>query len=218
MTKNIQMLGQKFGRLTVLEQVEHTNGRHRRWLCKCSCGATLVSQTNNLRGGHTTSCGCAQRDRVAVTSRKHGMSGHRVYDIWASMRARCHNPANISYTRYGAKGVAVCSRWESFDNFLADMGVPPSPKHSLDRLDNSKGYSKENCRWATPVEQANNKRNNYRFTVEGRTQTVAEWARETGIGRGTLEYRLSRGYSPSVVISKDFKTLRKADKGWGNNG
>lgn len=122
------------------------------------------------------------------------------------MKQRCLNPNRPDYARYGGRGIQICPRWrDSFDNFLADMGEP-KPGESLDRLNNDLGYAPENCRWATDTEQANNKRTTRRLTYDGRTRTLAEWARLTSIGRGTLAWRLREGWPIERVLTEPVRT------------
>lgn len=129
----------------------------------CDCGNKTIVSTGNLKNGTTKSCGCYQREYQAKRGRKnfykHGLSNHPLYPTWSTMKSRCYNKNNISYKNYGARGIKVCDRWlNSFENFLKDMGEKPSDKHSLDRIDINGDYEPSNCRWATPEEQAINKR------------------------------------------------------------
>ena len=124
----------------------------------------------------------------------------RAYRIWMGMRSRCNNPNNHAYHNYGGRGIAVCPEWESFKQFLEDMGDPP-PGCSLDRRDNSLGYSKANCRWATWREQGQNKRTNRLLTFKGETLCLNEWARRTGTKRLTLRWRVEQGWSPERILT-----------------
>ncbi|MDE1138152.1 MAG: hypothetical protein PW999_00565 [Paraburkholderia tropica] len=117
------------------------------------------------------------------------------------MRSRCTNPGDISYQRYGARGISVCERWDNFENFLADMGPRPTNSHSLEREDNNGNYEPGNCRWATAIEQSRNTRRNRMLTFDGRTQCVAKWADEIGIHRLTLQRRLRLGWSVEKTLS-----------------
>ena len=114
----------------------------------------------------------------------------RPYNIWSSMRQRCSNPNAANYFRYGAKGITVCERWKKFDNFISDMGEPPTGRHTLDRIDPHGDYTPENCRWADLETQFNNKRNNVHITAFGKTQTIAQWVRETGLSRDMIKHRI----------------------------
>jgi hypothetical protein len=132
----------------------------------------------------------------------HGQSKTPTWRTWAGMRNRCNNPNNQKYPAYGGKGIKVCERWGSFENFVADMGERPSPKHSIDRIDNTGHYTPENCRWATPTEQANNKSTNRCVTFLGESLTVAEWSRRTGIPYFTLMYRIKAGWSAERALTE----------------
>lgn len=141
------------------------------------------------------------------------MSRSQLYGTWAMMRARCSNPDHKAYPDYGGRGVTVCERWKSFENFIADMGERPAGM-TLDRIDNDKGYSPENCRWATRKQQNNNSRKNRLLTHEGRTQTLSAWAGEAGLSRGALLKRLARGWtlaeSLTVAATRNKPQRRKA--------
>lgn len=123
------------------------------------------------------------------------------YRIWNGMLRRTTKPSEPAFPLYGGRGIGVCDRWLSFENFLADMGPRPSAKHSLDRIDNDAGYSPENCRWATQREQCANMRKNRWLTFDGRTQIIADWARETGLPSGTISNRLALGWSVERALT-----------------
>ena len=135
---------------------------------------------------------------------------HPLYLTWSAMKQRCQNPNAHGYWNYGARGITVCERWQQFKPFAEDMGDRPSPKHSLDRIDNDKGYSKENCRWVTYQEQMSNKRNSVKVSAFGETHTLAEWARKTGLSEGCLVKRLrNKKQDISIALSKPARSLKQ---------
>jgi hypothetical protein len=121
------------------------------------------------------------------------------YSSWHNMLDRCNNPNNKRYKDWGGRGITVCERWNVFENFLADMGLKPSPEHEIDRIDNDGNYEPGNCRWAPLLVQANNRRDNHPFTINGRTQTIAQWARESNIDPVKLRRRIEAGWSPEAI-------------------
>ena len=141
---------------------------------------------------------------------KHGMHNTREYQVWMQMQQRCYNPSKACYARYGGRGITVCERWRSsFPAFYADMGDAPAGT-TLDRVDNEKGYAPDNCRWATPQEQANNRVTNVVIEHDGKTMTIAEWARHLGLPYHWIKHRHKRGYTPPELFSVEHLPYRKA--------
>lgn len=202
----IDRTGEKYGRLTVIARSENIGKRRIvAWLCRCECGRPVIVTSSALETGNTRSCGCLVSDMLAQNNRKrrtHGMKNTRVYVIWHSMHERCRVKSQTSYKRYGGRGITVCDRWSKFENFLADMGLPPSNKHQLDRIDPNGHYEPGNCRWATPRQQQNNRRNNVVLSWSGEQRTVTEWARYIGIGVSTLFERIRAGWPVEKVLTE----------------
>jgi hypothetical protein len=184
------MTGQRFGRLMVLQRAP-TRIRKARWDCVCDCGVRTTVFGASLRRGLTTSCGCRKAEALERLQFKtrHGATDSPAHRSWMSMRQRCLNSKNPAFHNYGGRGITICDRWSSFENFLADMGQPPDGME-IERNNVNGNYEPGNCRWATPQEQANNKRATVRVTHEGRTQTIKQWACELGIKYHTLYRRI----------------------------
>lgn len=173
------------------------------WRCRCRCGKEITAYYADVLSGAHRSCGCHH----PATNLTHGQTRggiSREYRTWASMKTRCGNPATEGYRLYGGRGIRVCSAWQTFENFYADMGARPTPKHSIDRVDfhghYSCGHCEEctengwpaNCRWATTREQTRNKSTNRWLTYGGETMVLNDWAARLGINRSTLVERLQR--------------------------
>ena len=187
--KLIDLTGRQFGRLVVLARAENGRTRHPRWLCRCSCGNEKPVLGDHLKAGKIVSCGCYAADVNRATKKTHGKTNTPTYITWQAMKARCFSPSRENYAHYGGAGISICERWMMFENFLADIGERPRGK-TLDRIDPSGEYSPENCRWASQVEQCNNKRGSVRYEAFGRRQTIAEWSRESGLSRAVIRRRL----------------------------
>ena len=161
----IDMVGHKYGILTVLERL----ATDYQCLCLCECGNKTAVRMNDLRTGNTTSCGCLSSKRtMGDRTRKHGMKDTKVYEVWSSMRKRCNNPNCAAYKNYGGRGIKVCDRWSKFANFYEDMGEPNGL--TIERVDNDGDYCPENCKWIPLEEQGKNKRCQNKFGIAGLTK------------------------------------------------
>lgn len=199
-------VGLRIGRL-LLRRMETKrfgpkNRLQRIWYCDCDCGKRdiAVCAENLCRPVPTQSCKCLQRECVSKRSRKHGERGYKnrrqtpEYKVWCRMRVRCNSTDARDYHRYGGRGIKVCARWNSYQNFLEDMGRRPSPNHEIDRIDNNGDYEPLNCRWATKVIQARNRRSNRKLTINGETRLLVEWSEISGAEPTTITRRLKLGW------------------------
>ena len=204
MSKLIDLTEQRFGKLRVLSRAENVKGRTA-WRCRCKCGTETVKITKYLRNGDTTSCGCAGKH---VCETKHGLS-YKIpeYTVWKRLRRRCNSPTAKDYERYGGRGIKVCPRWDSFTNFLADMGRRPSTDYSIERKDNNGDYCPDNCVWATDDVQRRNKRTSVILTRprDDMTMNLADWARHLGVVRETIQRRLRNGWNLDDALDPTIK-------------
>lgn len=198
----INMSGKRVGKLLISEYAG-TRGaaQHAVWKCICDCGNETLAVGAYLRKGRIKSCGCGNKATQFTKEKttKHGMSRTRTYSIWRGMIFRTSKRLSKSHL-YFDKGVKVCQRWQSFENFIADMGEAPAGM-SIDRINGDKDYEPSNCRWATSVEQANNTSRNKVIAAYGKEMTVAMWAREINVKPNTIVYRLRRGWSAERAVS-----------------
>jgi len=200
------LVGKRFGQRTVTETgLIGFKGEARRRcsyaLCVCDCGAEEEVRIDTLLRGRAGSCrACAKRTHNESGGGKSGPRSPE-YGSWMSMIARCHTESSPHFPSYGGRGICVCERWRaSFEMFLEDMGRRPSPDHSLDRIDNDGNYEPDNCRWATSVQQAGNRRSSRLLTIDGVSLTVADWSRRSGANQSTIHGRLRRGWTEKESV------------------
>lgn len=207
----INLIGEKYNRLTVIGFAGVDDKKKTRWFCKCDCGNILSVKAGPLRYGHTSSCGCVQKEGLVKRITKHGHAaisvGHTTYDIWKGILYRTKDSSKIK--NYSERGIKVCDRWLSYRNFLDDMGVRPSKLHSIDREDNNGNYEPGNCRWVLRKVQNNNTRSNRLIEVNGEVKTLAQWADSTGLEYDTIRGRLDRGWSPERAVTSPLLFTKK---------
>lgn len=201
-----ELQGRKFGRWSVLRYSHKVKGR-KYWQCECTCGMVKPVREDGLLSGFSKSCGCLCGELAKARGMgkpvvfTHGHSRTKEYEAWHGMIQRCHNSKNKDYHNYGRRGISVCERWRnSYENFFADMGKCPDARWSVNRKDNDKGYTPENCEWASPLAQTNNRRSTVRFTLNGVTKTASEWASKLGINYHTLIWRRWKGLSDEECL------------------
>ncbi len=196
MGKVIDLTGQRFGRLVVIERAENGKRGKARWLCQCDCGNTCIVDGNHLRSGKTKSCGCVSREATGKRSVTHGHTRTRLYRIWSGIIDRCENPKTPVYQAYGGRGIRMCAIWRQDFTSFRDWAMSHGYRDDLtiDRIDVDGDYCPENCRWADWVTQQNNRRNNRCITFLGETKDISQWARTYGIEYSTLYQRLLQGW------------------------
>lgn len=195
------LTGIRFGRYLVLKRAANSRTRITKWLCRCDCGLEKSVAGSALKSGIVVSCGCYIRDQ----KRTHGLSKHPLYSTWYKMMARCFDTNDRAYYRYGGRGISVCKEWATFPaQFFSDIGEKP-PGTELDRIDNNGNYEPANCRWATPRQQSNNRRSNRFIKFRGKSKTIMEWERDTGINRRTITQRLDHGWPVARILTTKVK-------------
>lgn len=202
----IDMAGKLFGRLTVVGYHGKSVNGTRLWDCVCACGASILVNGKYLRRGDVRSCGCLQKEATSLKNTRHGHNRSnklrtKEYTSWSNMLRRCLDRSHPKWPSYGGRGISVCKEWMDFKNFLADMGPKPSPKHTIERLDNDSGYCKENCVWATNKSQSLNRRSNVHVTHDGMTMCISDWEKHLGFTKDTLAYRIRKGWSVADAFS-----------------
>lgn len=203
-TKNL--IGKKFGRLTVVDYIGKNKNMKRIWLCKCECGKEKEVPTSYLTSGDTKSCGCLLSDRsrefYSKLNKTHGMTHTRLYVKWRGMIDRCYNKRTNGYENYGGRGIKVCNEWRNDFKKFYEWANKTGYKNGLtiDRIDVNKDYCPNNCRWATIKEQANNKRNNCYLTYNGKKRTLKQWSEKLNVKYATLKCRKDKGWKNEEIL------------------
>lgn len=206
---SFDLSGKHFGRWTVLKYVGGS-----KWECKCECGNVRYVSTHNLVAGLSVSCGCFRRDATISRSTTHGMNKTPLHSRWLGMKDRCYNPREESFANYGARGITVCDEWR--DNFQAfyDWSISNgfNQSLSLDRIDNNGPYAPWNCRWVDRATQNRNTRRNRLVTVNGRTQTIMDWAIEKGVWETLIRRRLNAGWDAEKAVNTPPRPMKRRGK------
>lgn len=207
MSAVIDLVGRRYERLTVIARAGTDSGGHSTWTCLCDCGKYTTVSSSHLNSGSVKSCGCYGRDWSSRRLLKHGFSHTRIFNIWKNMIARCEQPERADFCWYGGRGICVCEEWKNdflnFKKWALQNGY--ADQLTLDRVDNNKNYSPDNCRWANISMQARNRRNNHILIYKNQAKTIAEWSEITGIHRATLTSRVKAHWSIEKTLTLPVK-------------
>lgn len=199
----VDLTDKTFGRLTVIRKEGSDNNRKALWLCECSCGNTIIVNTERLHNGKTQSCGCYKADILRSRLTTHGMSNSKLYNVWHTMIQRCENPKDKQFKNYGERGIAVCKEWHDSELFM-DWALNNGYEEGLtiDRINVNEGYSPSNCRWITQKEQNNNTRRNIIINYNNKTQTLSQWCDELEFKYSLAYNRFKKGKSPEEIFKR----------------
>lgn len=209
MSRFIDLTGNKYGRLTVIDRAENSKDGRARWNCICDCGNATIVAARNLKSGSVKSCGCMS-SRLQPTTKTHGDSTTKLYEKWCSMMNRCNNPNHPHYKDYGGRGIKVCEEWHNYSNFKKwVLNTRDNENLTIDRIDVNGDYCPENCRWATAKEQANNRRSNLIYVYNGESHNLNEWCEILGLNYYNVHNRIyklkwtfEKAISTPIDISK----------------
>lgn len=202
MTARKDLTGMVFSMFTVIEYVGSSKHKKSLFRCRCECGNESIVVGGNLISGTSTNCGCRKAETSRQLRIKHGLSAHPVYGRYSHMIDRCHNPESDEYKNYGGRGIYVCERWrKSVENFIHDVGMPPSKIHTIDRINNDGPYEPGNCRWATKTEQNINRRTTRWFSFDGKRMCESEWSKSLGMKKNGVSSRLRLGWDIEKALT-----------------
>lgn len=213
----LDLVGKRYGRLVVVKECGKRK-RNTEWLCQCDCGNLHKATTNMLNRGHVKSCGCLHSEAAVANGKKaikHGESHSSLYRVWGGMKTRCNNPKCDCYEDYGGRGISICKEWNDSFNEFRKWALSSGYEEglSIDRVDVNGNYEPNNCRWATMIEQQNNRRSNQFLTMDGETHTIAEWARILGKNPNTVHKRISAyGYDPKMALLTPIRSYKGKSK------
>lgn len=199
--------GQRFGRLVAIRAEKDSSGRRYVWECQCDCGSIVSVPSISLTTGGKKSCGCIKREMLQKRNAKHGHSNERLYKVWKGMKSRCYNPHHKSYDKYGGRGITVCDEWHdyaAFREWAYANGYDEKADYqqcSLDRIDVNGNYSPGNCRWADAFTQVVNTQKTLKLSYRGETKSLPEWAKEYGLCKEALAYRIKSGWDIEKALT-----------------
>lgn len=210
MPKFIDLKGQKFHRLTVLERDYSSKCGQPKWLCRCDCGNIVSVFSSNIKRKNTQSCGCLNQEVAKNRLETHGFTGTRIHNIWMHMNARCNNPKSDAYDNYGGRGIKACDEWVDFTPFR-DWALSHgySDNLTIDRINNNGNYEPSNCRWSTAEVQSNNRRSNHYIIYNGENKTLMQLSKEFRISYGALKYRIKCGWAIEQALTKPIKKMKR---------
>lgn len=219
MSRCIDITGQRFGRLVVIQRVENSSGGQAKWMCKCDCGNEVIVLGATLRSGHTKSCGCYKSDATAKRNFKHGECDTRLYSIWAGIKKRVNcKESDFHYKYYAGKGIKLCDEWYDFLIFKEwALNNGYSENLTIDRIDPNGDYCPENCKWSSLKEQSNNKTNNVYITYNGETKTAQQWCNDKNLNYSSFMFRYYNGKRGDELFKPPFDS-RKPVKAISING
>ena len=182
------MIGNKYGKLLVIEYAG-VKKTQKSYICKCDCGNEVVVLSNNLKKGNSKSCGCSRvetcRKRMLKLNFRHGETNTKLWKTWKGILGRTTCQTNSHYARYGGRGIGICEAWKIYENFAKYIGPPPTNNHSIDRINNNKGYEPGNIRWASAKEQAANRSTNIKVLINGQIMILSDAAKKLSISKST---------------------------------
>lgn len=203
----VDLINRRFGSLVVKERLKMNSHREMEWLCVCDCGKEHITTSNRLTHGQTTCCRECVKTKISVANTKHGTKPIELWHCYTNMKTRCYNEKYSLYHRYGGRGIKVCDEWlnsfEKFREWAFENGW--SKDLTLDRIDNDGNYEPNNCKWSTIQEQSNNRHTNRILTLNGVSDTMANWSRKLNIPYHIIQSRLYRGWEEEKILSTPYQ-------------
>jgi hypothetical protein len=201
MSEKADMIGKRFGRLTIIKMLEDGDTNHCKFLCSCDCGGVTVASLANLKRGHTKSCGCLQKEMTSKANMRHGDANTSLWRRYKHMQWRCSNPNSPDYKNYGGRGIKVSREWDTYEKFKAWALLNGYRDDlTIDRIDVNGDYEPSNCRWITLEQQQSNRRDSVFIMFNGEQKTVSQWARIIGVNPNKIYYLKRKGISDDEIM------------------